>query len=60
MDKLQESKDKLFKQLLAESKDKIDDGVNHWIYLLSVAFEFGYEEGYKKGYQDAVKQDPME
>jgi hypothetical protein len=56
-DALHKTKDELFKQLLDDSKEKVQDGINHWVYLLSVAFEYGFEQGYEKGFKDSTSSD---
>jgi hypothetical protein len=38
-------KDTLFKKYLEDDQDKIQDGMNHWLYLLSLAFDYGYAMG---------------
>lgn len=52
MDKIEKIKDDLFRNLLNDTKPAVTETMNHLVYLLSVAFNYGYEMGYERGALD--------
>jgi hypothetical protein len=54
MDKIEELKNKFFKQLMEDNNTKLQDYMNYFSYLMSVAFNNGFDKGYEKGYQTSL------
>jgi len=54
-DKMQEVKDKYFGQMLKDARPDFDKFMNNVVYLLSVAFNFGFEAGHDEGYKNREK-----
>ena len=45
--------EKFFNRLVEDKKAEFEDGMRHWMHLISIAYKFGFEMGYEKGYSDS-------
>ena len=52
-EKIKTAEEKFFNQLVEDKKSEFEKGMKYWMYLISVAYKFGFEMGYEKGYSDS-------
>lgn len=53
MDKIEELKNIFFKQIMDDNNTKLQDYMNYLSYLMSLAFNSGFDTGYKQGLVDS-------